>query len=133
MTSVTEIPLGVGPAQPRRRGRRVLLTIAALAAVGLLMLASFLAGVRHGRQMTITTGLGAGLTGQGEIEAGGWWYAVSGIGSVMWTDGTGALHDGGWPTCLNQAKQIPVKFGWVPATLPDGTSLRQVVWVDCQS
>ncbi len=28
---------------------------------------------------------------------------------------------------------VRVTFGWVPVTLPDGGSYRQVVWVDCRS
>jgi hypothetical protein len=133
MTSVTAVPLGAGPIQPRKRGRQVVLIVVALAAVCLLMLASFLAGEHHGRQMTIMTGLGSGIGEQGEIESGGWYYGVNGSGSVVWVDSTGATHDGGWPTCLSQANEVHLKFGWVPVTFPDGMSLRQVVWVDCQS
>ena len=36
--------------------------------------------------------------------------------------------------CLIGAGATPrVTFGWVPVTLPDGGTLRQVVWVDCES
>jgi hypothetical protein len=133
MTSLTAVPLGAGPVQSRKPGRRVLLIIVTLAAVCLLMLASFLAGERHGQQMTITTGLGTGIGEQGEIESGGLYYGVSGSGSVVWVDTAGATHDGGWPACLSQANAVRVKFGWVPVTFPGGLSLRQVVWVDCQS
>jgi len=26
-----------------------------------------------------------------------------------------------------------IKFGYVPVTLPDGSGLRQIVWVDCRA
>jgi hypothetical protein len=133
MASVTAVPLDAHQVRPGKSGRRVLLILAALAAVSLLLLASFQAGEHRGRQMTIMTGLGSGVGEQGEIESGGLWYGVNGLGSVVWVNSTGGTVDSGWPTCLNQARAVRLTFGWVPVTFPNGLSMRKVVWVDCQS
>lgn len=83
--------------------------------------------------MTILTGVATVGDDEASIPVKGWTYGLAGVGSVSWVDGQGATHLGGWPACLTGPGTTPlVKFGWVPVTLPDGETLRQVVWVDCQ-
>jgi hypothetical protein len=45
----------------------------------------------------------------------------------------GAWHEGGWPTCLGNETSLPaVTFGVTRVDYPDGTSVDQVVYVDCR-
>ena len=83
--------------------------------------------------MTILTGVATVGDDEASIPVKGWTYGLAGVGSVSWVDGQSATHLGGWPACLTGPGTTPlVKFGWVPVTLPDGETLRQVVWVNCQ-
>jgi hypothetical protein len=60
-----------------------------------------------------------------------WAYGFS--GSVPWIDRDGTSHEGGWPACLTPLTQVTVTFGWVPVTYPDGSTARQVAYVDCSA
>ncbi len=85
-------------------------------------------------KMTIMTGVAAIGSYEASIPMGDWTYGLAGAGSVSWVDSQGMEHEGGWPTCLTgPGTAHRVTFGWVPVTLPDGGSYRQVVWVDCRS
>lgn len=65
------------------------------------------------------------------VTVAGWSYGIS--GNVTWFDGQGAEHDGSWPSCLSPVgRHVPITFGAIPVTAPDGGLWRQVVWVDCR-
>ena len=70
------------------------------------------------------------------VRVDGWAYGAE--GSVPhWIDRSGALHDGGWPTCLRPPppassgdRSVPVRFAEVSVSAED-VSWRAVVMVDC--
>jgi hypothetical protein len=98
---------------------------------------AFVAGEHHqgppGR-LTLVTGVAGVGSYQAAMQVKGYSYGVTGAGSVSWVDSQGTEHEGGWPTCLTgPGTAHRVTFGWVPVTMPDGGSYRQVVWVDCRS
>lgn len=66
------------------------------------------------------------------IESNGTFYGVS--ESVAWIDASGSDNEDGWPTCLGEAGNVvSVRFGAVTGELPDGSSYRSVVYVDCRT
>ena len=103
---------------------------------GLIVLVAFLAflaGEHHQRPFTVLTGVATVGDHLATVTVAGWSYAIQGD-SVMWVDQQGSTHDGGWPSCLNGfGRTVPISFGEVPVTAPDGSSWRQVVWVDCRA
>ena len=119
------------PPRPRR-----ILRVAVVAVVaGLIGVAAFVAG-QHNHSSAVTVLTGVAYTGgqQASVIVDGYTYGFGGIGSVTWVDSQGGTHDGDWPSCL----KVPgtthrIKFGYVPVTLPDGSGLRQIVWVDCRA
>jgi hypothetical protein len=116
---------------PRRVVRAGALALTAcLVAAG-----AFAAGEHHSQpRMTILTGVAAVGDDEASVMAEGRTYGIEGAGSVAWVDPQGMTHFGGWPSCLSGPGQArPVRFGEIPVTLPDGTMMSQVVWVDCQS
>ncbi len=118
--------------------RRVTRAAAVIAAACLIALLAFVAGEHQQRQVTVLRGV-AGVEGvAGDLTASvivagsSWVYGISGVD--QWVDHLGEDHVGGWPTCLSTPERtVPITFGWVPVTAPDGSSWRQVVWVDCRS
>jgi len=118
-----------GPGRPQRLGRVVALAVVAC----LLGAGTFVAGEHHqSHALTIVTGQATVGDDIASIPLNGYTYGIAGVGSVTWIDSQGNEHLGSWPACLNSPGSAPwVKFGWVPATLPDGGTTRQVVWVDC--
>jgi hypothetical protein len=117
---------------PGRRGRRAVVMIIS---AGLIACLAFLAGEHHQHPVTVLSGVadvGADHTGSVIVAGSSWVYGLSGVGE--WVDQQGQTHDGGWPACLSTpGKTAPVTFGWVPATAPDGSSWRQVVWISCRA
>src|SRR5271156_3051827 len=63
---------------------------------------------------------------QATVIVAGWAYAIG--NGIPWVDQQGVTHEGGWPSCLGPpGRTVPVTFGEVPVTAPDGQSWRQVV------
>src|SRR5450755_2202611 len=119
------------PAPGRRRVRRAVVVISVACLIAFL---AFLAGEHHQHPVTVLSGVAgvegvAGdLTASVTVAGSSWVYGISGVD--QWVDQQGQTHLGGWPACLSTPGQtVPVTFGWVPATAPDGSSWRQVVWV----
>ena len=113
--------------------RLVVRTGSAVIVVCLVAAAAFVAGERHQRNVTVLRGVAYVGIHEATIMVAGWEYGIQGT-SVPWVDGQGTLHEGSWPSCLpGPGKRVPVTFGEIPVTSPDGTSWRQVVWVDCRS
>jgi len=117
------------------RPRRILRAAVAAVVAGLIGVAAFVAG-QHNHSSAVTVLTGVAYTGgqQASVIVDGYTYGFGGIGSVTWVDSQGGTHDGDWPSCL----KVPgtthrIKFGYVPVTLPDGSGLRQIVWVDCRA
>lgn len=103
-----------------------------IAAACLVALLAFLAGEHHQRPLTVLSGVATVGDHMASVPAGGWVYGIPGV--QEWVDQQGTTHVGGWPACLGGAgRTVPITFGWVPVTAPDGASWRQVVWVDCRS
>lgn len=111
--------------------RRVRRAVAVAALIALVAFLAFLAGEHHQHPFTIVTGVATVGDHQATVIVGGWTYAIEGD-SIWWVDQQGSTHDGGWPSCLNGfGRTVPISFGEVPVTAPNGLSWRQVVWVDC--
>jgi hypothetical protein len=92
---------------------------------------TFLVGERQGNRTTVLTGMAYTGINEATVTVAGWSYGIS--GNVTWLDSQGTEHVGGWPSCLRSAgRRVPITFGAVPVTAPDGSSWRQVVWVDCR-
>ena len=120
------------PVALSRRVKRAWAVIAAACLIAVLAVVAFLAGEHQQRPLTILSGLATVGNQQATVTVAGWSYAIDGTG-IMWVDQQGSLHDGGWPACLSGiGRTVPIRFGEVPVTAPDGTTWRQVVWVDCQ-
>jgi hypothetical protein len=85
-------------------------------------------------QGSVATGTAHVGTDVASVKVAGWAYGFPVLpGSLLWYDTDGTAHDGGMAPCLaHPADAVPVTFGWVPATGPDGSSWRQVTWVRCR-
>jgi hypothetical protein len=122
------------------RARWGVRAVAVAAAGCLLTVGAFVAGKHYHQQgMTILTGVASAGTDRASgasaasVTVNGWTYGLRGPGDIPWVDSQGQTHQGGWPACLAGTKiTARIRFGEVPVTLPDGTLLRQIVWVDCQ-
>ena len=109
------------------KGSRVFVAFVALCLITAL---AFLVGERHASHTTVLTGIPVVGQNEATVTVGGWSYGIS--GNVTWFDSQGTMHEGSWPTCLRDTGPgRPITFGMVPVTTPDGSSWRQVVWVDC--
>jgi hypothetical protein len=114
-----------------RRVTRPVILAAGAVLIALAAVLAFLAGEHHQRPLTILTGVATVGDHQATVTVAGWSYAIEGD-SIMWVDQQGSTHDGGWPSCLSGFGQtVPISFGEVPVTAPNGLAWRQVVWVDC--
>ena len=117
---------------PSRRVKRAAVIAAVLAAACLIAFLAFVAGEHQQRPVTVLSGIAAVGDHHATVTVAGWSYGIE--GSIVWVDQEGTMHDGGWPACLGGIGQnVPVTFGEVPVTTPDGATWRQVVWVDCRS
>ena len=68
-----------------------------------------------------------------EVGEGVTGFAV-GDGSITWLDASGTEHEGGIAPCLTHpGRTATITFGWVAASVPDGSNWRQVTWVRCGS
>jgi len=114
---------------PARRGVRTSTWWVLLALVGALLV-----GYLVGSHRTSVTNLGTGSAQVGDrtatITSDGYSYGVT--ETVAWVDAAGSLHESGWPTCLPSGSTVTARFGWTLVTYPDGTSARQVAYVDCR-
>lgn len=118
-----------------RRPRRVIRAAVAALIAGLIGVAAFVAG-QHNHSSAVTVLTGVAYTGgqQASVIVDGYTYGFEGVGSVNWADSQGVTHTGSWPACLSvPGTTHRIKFGYVPVTLPDGSGLRQIVWVDCRA
>jgi hypothetical protein len=111
--------------------------IAAITAAACLIGAGgFLVGEHHHQQagMTLLTGVATVGADEASVTVAGWTYGLQGPTNITWVDSQRMEHIGGWPTCLaGPGTTARIRFGEVPVTLPDGSTVRQIVWVDCQS
>jgi hypothetical protein len=115
---------------PSRRGVRTSTWWVLLGLVAALLL-----GYLAGSHRTSVTNVVSGTAQVGDhvatITTDGYSYGIS--QSVAWIDAGGTLHDNGWPTCLTTGSTtLDVTFGWTLVTYPDGSSARQVAYVDCR-
>jgi hypothetical protein len=107
--------------------------VIAFMTLGLVAGLAFLSGDRHGRRTTVLTGIAYVGLNEATVTVAGWSYGILGTGNLTWFDRQGTAHDSGWPSCLRGiGRRVPITFGAVPVTSPDGSSWRQVVWVDCR-
>ncbi len=112
--------------------RRATLAVAVIAAAGVIAFLAFLAGEHQQRPFTVLSGIAAVGDHEATFTVAGWAYGMEG-NSVPWVDQQGVTHYGSWPACLQEpGRTVPVTFGEEPVTAPDGSSWRQVVWVDCR-
>ena len=113
--------------------RRISRAVAVLAAACLIPFLGFLAGEHHQRPPTVLTGIATVGDQEATVTVAGWAYGIEGTG-ITWVDQQGMTHYGGWPACLGTpGRAVPVTFAEVPVPTPDGSTTRQVVWVDCRS
>ncbi len=98
----------------------------------LIAFLAFLAGEHQQRQVTVLSGVASVGDQVASVTVAGWVYGIQGVD--QWVDQQGVTHVGGWPACLRgPGRTVPITFGEIPVTAPDGGSWRQVVWVDCRS
>jgi hypothetical protein len=130
---VTVAADGSGRALVRsRRVNRSLAAVAAACLIASLAFLAFLAGEHQQRPFTVLTGTATVGDRQATVIVAGWAYAIG--NGIPWVDQQGVTHEGGWPSCLGApGRTVPVTFGEVPVTAPDGQSWRQVVWLDCRT
>jgi hypothetical protein len=110
----------------RRRSIQLLLVVAA---IGAIFFAGFLIG-KHQSGVKELTGRAYITSSAATVTVDGWSYGIYGV--QFWIDSAGAWHDGGWPSCLRVGQRPMITFGAVPASMPDGISFKQVLWVDCR-
>ena len=107
--------------------------VVAFVVLGLIAGLAFLAGERQGSRPTVLTGIAYVGQNEASVTVAGWSYGIVGTGNLTWFDTQGTAHSSGWPSCLRGiGRHVRITFGAVPVTAPDGSSWRQVVWVDCQ-
>jgi hypothetical protein len=129
---LSAVPAGE-PRQAPGLSRRVTRAAAAIVAACLIACLAFLAGQHQQRPFTVLSGPVSVGDHEATFVVAGWAYGIEG-NSVPWVDQQGETHYGSWPACLRElGRTAPVTFGEVPVTAPDGSSWRQVVWVDCRS
>lgn len=104
--------------------------IIVVAVVALAAAAGYLTGQHRTREVVLTGRAAVGIH-EATIQVGGWYYGLR--DTVAWIDANGTEHDDGWPACLQQGTRPLVRFAAIPVTLPDGSGLRDVVWVDCRT
>ena len=125
------------PSQKPPRGgrvRRAVVAVGAACLIAILAVLAFLAGEHQQHPVTVLSGVAdvGDHTASVTVAGSSWVYGISGVD--QWVDQRGQTHLGGWPGCLSTPGQtVPITFGWVPVTAPDGSSWRQVVWVGCSS
>ncbi len=106
--------------------------VVALVVLCLIAGLAFLAGERQGSRPTVLTGIAYVGQNEASVTVAGWSYGIVGTGNLTWFDGQGTAHTSGWPSCLRGVGHVRITFGAVPVTAPNGSSWRQVVWVDCR-
>ena len=119
-----QVPAAAGWVRPAT----ALAVVACVAAV-----VGFAVGEHQQRPMTVLHGLAYVGDHEVSVTVGGWVYGFQGPGNLFWTGSDGSEHSGGWPACLHGPSRMPITFGEVPVTTPDGEMWRQVVWVDCRT
>lgn len=108
------------------KASRIVIAVVVLCLVAAI---AFVAGERRASNPMVLTGIPVIGQNVASVTVGGWTYGIE--GSVTWYDSQGA-HLGTWPSCLsNPARPVPIAFGAIPVTAPDGSQWRQVVWVEC--
>ena len=120
----------VEPTAPARRGVRTSTWWILLA-----LLAALVVGYLVGAHRTSVTNVVSGTAQVGDrvatITTDGYSYGID--QSVAWIDAAGSFHADGWPACLpSSSTTLDVRFGWTLVTYPDGSSGRQVAYVDCR-
>jgi hypothetical protein len=108
------------------------LGVSAVVAAGALATGAFVVGT-HNPAVTVASGAASAGYDQATVFVDGYAYAIP--MDVEWFGTDGNLRPGGQPACLawtGSARTVPIEFGWVPITSPDGSGWRQVVWVSCK-
>ncbi len=120
------------PARTIGLNSKAMLIVVAFAVLCLIAALAFLAGEHKRSDTTVLRGVAVTGLNEATITVGGTSYGI--LGNVTWFDSQGTEHVGDWPSCLRGiGRRVPITFGAVPATAPDGSSWQQVVWVDCRS
>ena len=107
------------------------------AALVLVVIAAFgyLVGRHQGEQAGRThvlTGRGYVGINQMSVKVDGWAYGAE-PKSVVWFDAKGGEHDGSTAPCLRGwGHYATITFGWVPASFPNGSGERDVIWIRCR-
>lgn len=111
---------------------RKLAAAAVLLAIAAAGIAGYLVG-HHTAGVTIATGTAYVARDFATAKVDGWSYAIP--LDISWQGYDGSWHKSGRPECIPEyslGHQVPVRFGWIPVTGPDGTAAwRQAVWVSC--
>lgn len=112
----------------RRRWVTVaVLWIGSLAAVALAVL------LVKGTSVTVETGRAYVGIDQAGAVVDGYTYDIP-VADAIWERAAGDWQFGGsGPACLAKQESMspPITFGWVWVTEPNGSTIRQVVWVSC--
>ena len=130
---IASAPRAAGHARAIGLNPKATRVVVAFVVLCLIAVLAFLAGDRHGSRTSVLTGIAYVGQNEASVTVGGWSYGILGTGNLTWIDTQGTAHDSGWPSCLRGiGRRVPITFGAVPVTAPDGSSWRQVVWVDCR-
>jgi hypothetical protein len=96
-----------------------------------IMGAALVAYQLKGTTVTVVHGTATVGIGQAAGFADGNVYNIP-VDNGVWQDANGNWEEGGQPTCLpNERQNLPVTFGTVPVTAPNGQSWDEVIWVSC--
>jgi hypothetical protein len=111
------------------RTRWVTVAVLWIGSLAVVAIAVFLA---KGTSVTVETGRAYVGIDQAGATVDGFIYDIP-VVDANWEHADGAWQFGGRPTCLAKQESMspPFTFGWVSVTEPDGSTIRQVVWVSC--
>lgn len=117
----------------RRQYRLISLGVSTVVAAGALATGAFVLG-SHNPAVTVARGEASASYDQATVLVDGDWYQIP--RDVEWSGTDGSWNPSGQPACLawtgSPRGNVPIEFGWVPITAPDGSGWRQIVWVACK-
>jgi hypothetical protein len=118
----------MGETGPRPSSARRAKLVPRLGVAAVVLIAYYVGTLRP--NIAVHTGTGFSAESAVSVEVDGWTYSVP-RDDITWIDHLGAWHDSGRPACLPVGETVTVTFGAVGVT-KDGSTWRQVVWVDCR-
>ena len=117
----------------RRQYRLIALAVSTVVAAGALATGAFVLG-SHNPAVTVVSGEASTSYREATVLVNGDSYQIP--SDVEWSGTDGSWNTSGQPACLawtgSPRGNVPIEFGWVRITGPDGGGWRQIVWVACK-